>query len=52
MVFYYKTGVSREAEAGSQVLYYIYSITYLEVRKMGTINLTKSSGSWYLKPIN
>jgi hypothetical protein len=52
MVFGRKTGVSRETEAGSQVLWYMYSIMYLEVRKMGTIDLAKSSGSWHLKPIN
>jgi hypothetical protein len=52
MVFGRKTGVSREAEAGSQVLCYMHSITYLEVRKMGTIDLIKSRRSWHLKPIN
>ena len=52
MVFGRKTGVSREAEAGSQVLCYMHSITYLEVRKMDTIDLTKSRRSWHLKPIN
>jgi len=52
MVFGRKTGVPRETEAGSQVLCYMHPITYLEVRKMSTINLIKSSGSWHLKPIN
>jgi len=52
MVFGRKTGVSREAEAGSQVLCYMHSITYLEVRKMDTIDLIKSRRSWHLKSIN
>jgi hypothetical protein len=51
VVFGRKTGVSSKAEVSSQVLCNIYSITYLEARKMGRSNLIKSSGSWYFKPL-